>query len=133
MTKNPIHVGDVMVSGGLCIEEQASLTQALVQMKHNGVGWLAVLEGERIVGSVSRDDIQNALDAGRVDPVFTDVSEIMRPMQDRCTTAQDVNVARQIMSERNLAYLPVVDDNGVLVGVLPRKTASTKKRLQPGS
>ncbi len=133
MTKNPIHVGDVMVSGGLCIEKSASLTQALVQMKQNGVGWLAVLEGDRIVGSVSRNDIQHALDVGGVDPVFTDVGEIMRPMQDRCSTGQDVNVARQIMTERNLAYLPVVDDNGMLVGVLPRKATPARKRLQPGS
>lgn len=130
MTKNPIKVGDVMVSGGLCIEAEASLTQALVQMRQNRLGWLAVLEGPRIVGSLLRGGIQQALDSGRVDPVFTCVREVMSPLADSCTFEQDLNVARQIMQERKLEYMPVVDEHGVLLGVLPKSASAGRASPQ---
>ncbi len=98
----------------ISIPPDATVLEAIKLMADKGVGSLAVMQDERLVGIVTeRDYARKVIIKGRSSE-STEVAEIMST--DLVTTSSDqtVDACMATMSERGIRHLPVVEDNSVI-------------------
>jgi CBS domain-containing protein len=99
-------------------ERSLSLRAAAQQMQKQGVGCLVVVDGKRPIGVVTDRDIALHVLVGRRDAGLVHVGEIAsRPVRTIRDTASIADAA-QSMRRHGLRRLPVVDEQGELMGVL---------------
>jgi len=95
----------------------AIVYDALCLMAEKGIGALLVMDKKELVGIMSeRDYARKVVLAGR-SSVNTPVSEIMTSEVCTVTADQDVESSMQLMMERHIRHLPVMDGTKV-VGVV---------------
>ncbi|MBT6275576.1 MAG: KpsF/GutQ family sugar-phosphate isomerase [Chromatiales bacterium] len=116
-----LHVGDIMRTGEAVPEvaPTASFSEALLEMTHKGLGMTVVIDpnSRRALGVFTDGDLRRALDA-RVDVHESSVNALMT---QTCVTVSATQLAAEglnIMQARKVNALPVVDDNGGLIGVV---------------
>ncbi len=85
-------------------------------MEGSDIGSLAVVEGRELVGLITERDIRRTVAEGR-DP-GTAVSSIMSGEPDTFDPDLDVWDAAAWIVESGYRHLPVVDDDGSLLGVV---------------
>ena len=73
---------------------------------------LAVVEGLKLVGTLSKDDVMTRVVAAGKDPATTTVREIMNTEPLTGTAETDTDQALKMMFEKNQCYLPIVTDGG---------------------
>ncbi len=99
------------------IDPDDSVFNAITEMSSQDVGGLLVMEGDQIVGIVTeRDYARNVILKGKTSPE-TPVREIMTTDVICVTSTQTVVGCLQIMTEKRVRHLPVVDDDQ-LVGMV---------------
>jgi CBS domain-containing protein len=114
----PQRVREVMTQGVETVPPDATVREAAVKMQRLNVGPLPVWDGERVVGMITDRDITvRAVAAGR-DPDATPVREVMTPDVVVCFEDQPVDEATEIMKEREVRRLPVLDRSRRLVGIV---------------
>ncbi len=86
-------------------------------MTEADLGSLAVVEGMTLLGLVTERDIRTAA-AGGIDLEGTMVSQVMSRDPDTFDPDLDVWDAATWISESDYRHLPVVDDEGSLLGVV---------------
>ena len=98
----------------ISIGPDASVFDAIKLMADKTVGSLAVLDGEKLAGIVTeRDYARKVILKGRASDSTT-VAEIMTSDVVTTTSAQSVNDCMEMMSERRIRHLPVVEDDRVI-------------------
>lgn len=100
------------------ISPEADLHEAARCMKRLDVGMLPVCDGERLVGMITDRDIAIRAVAEGCDPNKTRVREIMTPRVVYCFEDQEIREAAQIMEEKQIRRLPVLNRNKRLVGIV---------------
>lgn len=96
------------------IRPDASVFDAIKLMADNTVGSLVVLDGEELVGIVTeRDYARKVIIKGRSSE-STRVEEIMTRDVLTTSSGQTVNECMEMMTERRIRHLPVVEDNRVI-------------------
>ena len=85
-------------------------------MESSDVGSLAVVEGLELVGLITERDIRRTVAEG-IDP-GTKVSSIMSGEPDTFDPDLDVWDAAAWIAESGYRHLPVMDDDGSLLGVV---------------
>jgi len=111
-------VGDVMVRGVVTIHPSATLLAAAQLMRDANVGVLPIVENGALRGLVTDRDLVVRAIARGVDPEATPVRYFE---SDELIAAQpewDVEEALQVIRTFQIGRLPVVDDNGQLVGIV---------------
>ncbi len=115
-----LHVEEVMRRGAELPEVQRDtpLSAGLVEMSRKGLGMTTVVdEGNRLLGIFTDGDLRRALD-GQIDVHNTRMDEVMtvgpKVARPRMLAAEAVH----LMETHRITALPVVDDDGVLVGAL---------------
>jgi len=101
----------------LSIPPDATVLDAVKRMAEESVGALLVMDGDRVVGIISeRDYARKVILKGRASD-DTPVRDIMSP--DVATTTSEANVrdCMNLMTERRIRHLPVVD-GGRVTGVI---------------
>lgn len=99
------------------IDPDDSVFNAVSEMSRKDVGGLLVMEGENIVGIITeRDYTRNVILMGKTSPE-TPVSEIMTADVVCVTSEQTVTQCLELMTEKRIRHLPVVDD-GRLIGMV---------------
>lgn len=94
-----------------------SISEAAAAMEGSDLGSLAVVEGLQLLGLVTERDIRRAVARGdHLDA--THVSEIMGKDPDTFDPDLDVWDAAAWIAESGYRHLPVVDDDGSLLGVI---------------
>lgn len=110
-----------MESDVYCYSENALATDLIGAMTRGGFGSLPIVtRGRVLVGIVSEYDLLNAILAGKDFKTVT-AKEIMTidPVTvSESTPAEDIMA---ILQEKHFIRMPVVDENGVLVGVVARR------------
>jgi len=98
---------------------QASAAEAIRTMLERRVGAVAVIDPERYVAGIftERDVLRKLALSGR-DPETTPVRELMTTPVDLATPATGPAEALVTMVERHYRHLPVVDNEGKLMGML---------------
>lgn len=99
------------------IDPDDSVFNAVSEMARNDVGGLLVMEGEKIVGIITeRDYTRNVILKGKTSPE-TPVRDIMTANVICVTPEQTILDCLEIMTEKRVRHLPVVD-NDRLVGMV---------------
>ena len=111
-------IAEIMSTEVQTIQPQESLRRAAQYMQELDVGALPVCEGERLLGMLTDRDITVRGVADGLDPDAACVSDIMSPDVDTLTEDQDSEDAKQLMGERQVRRLPVVDAQQRLVGIV---------------
>ena len=115
-----LHISDIMHTGdGIPrVVETATLRDALVEITKKGLGMTTVVDAEgRLTGVYTDGDLRRTLDTG-INIHDCGIAEVMTR---GCTTAEAGMLAAeglQIMQEKKINALPVVDEEQRLVGTL---------------
>jgi IMP dehydrogenase len=140
-------IGNVKRCQGFVVEDpyeinaSASLEEAKQLMKRVKVGGLVIKDGQgHLEGIVTSRDLLLAPSESKL------VIDVMTRMEKMVSTPPDVTpeLARKILYEHRLEKLPVIDKNGVLVGLItaqdvvkpelhPNATLDEKGRLRVGA
>ncbi len=115
-----LHVADIMHTGEAVprVTPDTMLDAVLVEMTRKGLGLAIVTDGDTVVGVFTDGDLRRVLDHGRVDVHSLPIRAIMT---SPCRTIGPDRLAAealQLMDEKRINALPVVDADGRLVGAL---------------
>ena len=103
----------------ITITDGVSLADAAMMMRDNSIGALIVSnDGEHIDGIVSERDVVRALANHGASALGRAVSSVMTTDIVTCRADDAVESLMLSMTERRIRHLPVVDDDGVLGGVI---------------
>ena len=113
-----MRVGNLMNRNVYACSRLDTLQRAAKLMWENDCGFLPVVEGRRVVGTVTdRDALMGAYT--RNAPLGTIlVSNVMSDDLVVCSVDDDVRSAESLMQRRRVRRLPVLDARGDLVGVI---------------
>jgi CBS domain-containing protein len=100
------------------IGKGASVLQAALLMNEHKIGALVVLEQKQIAGMFTERDVLRRVVGEQRDPARTTVAEVMTTEVACCTSATTLDEARVAMKDRRIRHLPVVDDQGRLLGLI---------------
>ncbi|WP_371194916.1 KpsF/GutQ family sugar-phosphate isomerase [Glaciecola sp. SC05] len=112
-------VADVMVTGTdiPIVDVGASLSQALLEMSSKGLGLTAITQHAKVVGIYTDGDLRRTLDK-QIDVHATAVSDVMTPNGITLSERGLAIDALNLMQEKRINSLIVVDHNGNAVGAL---------------
>lgn len=110
-------VREVMTSNPTSCRSQDSVTDAAKAMAKEDVGPIPVVEGDRLVGLLTDRDIVVRVVAEGRDPQSTTVGEVASSDLATVSPDEDLDQALQLLAERRVRRLPVVD-GGRLVGIV---------------
>jgi CBS domain-containing protein len=111
-------IRDAMTQNPRGIETSTSVSDAAKLMKSEDVGSLPILEGDRLVGMLTDRDIAIRVVAERKDPQSTTAGEIASRELVTVDPQQNLDEALRLMAEHQVRRLPVVEEDGRLVGIL---------------
>jgi CBS domain-containing protein len=98
---------------------EATAERAIRTMLDRHVGAVAVIdENHRVAGIFTERDVLRRLSLGEHDPRKTSVREVMTTPVEMATRATTAAEALATMVERHYRHLPIVDDDGRLLGML---------------
>jgi CBS domain-containing protein len=100
------------------IGKEATVLQAALIMNEHKIGALVVMDQSRIAGMFSERDVLQRVVAEQRDPVRTMVDDVMTVEVVCCSAQTSVEEARGAMKNRRIRHLPVVDDQGALLGLI---------------
>lgn len=102
----------------LSIGPDATVYDAAVLMNEHKIGSLVVLEGGRVQGIVTERDILQKVVGQRRDPIAMPVREAMTTDVVCCRMHTAIEEARGVMKNRRVRHLPVVEEDGLLLGLI---------------
>jgi arabinose-5-phosphate isomerase len=114
-----INVKDIMRQGTNIpkVALNASLKDALLEMSRKGLGMTAIVDANKAVGVFTDGDLRRAFESG-INIDNTKISDIMNPNPQYIQANELAVKAVEIMEERKINALLVVDQQGELVGAL---------------
>lgn len=115
-----LHIQDIMHTGEdiPCVNEQSTISQAIVEMTHKRLGMTAVVDVSGKVSGIYTDgDLRRTLDCG-LDPHSTLVSQVMSRGGKHILPNALAMEAAHLMQAHAIQGLLVIDNDGQLVGAL---------------
>jgi CBS domain-containing protein len=109
------------------LQEKSSLKEAGEQMRSLRAERLPVASGDRLVGAVEGKYPERKAAGFGHDPETTLVREIMVREAHYCFENQPLDEAREIMRKHSLKYLPVVDKDMRVIGILAPSEPAPKE------
>lgn len=111
-------IREVMTKNPRTVDAGSSVVEAARLMKEEDVGVAPVVEGERLVGAVTDRDIVLRVVVEGKDPQSTTVREIASTDLVTIDPQQNLDEALRLMAQHQVRRLPVVEEDGKLVGIL---------------
>src|SRR5262245_13699762 len=108
------------------VSPDAGLVEAARKMKRLDVGALPVCEGEHLVGLLTDRDITVRATAEGRDPLQTRVREVMSSEPICCYEDQDIVECVDLMEQKQIRRLPVIDRSQRLVGIVSLGDLATR-------
>ncbi len=101
------------------IDQTASLDEATAMLGRLRIGALVVSGDGRVINGIisERDIVQRVAGAG-LSALDGTVGSLMSTDVVTCTTGDGVDRLMELMTERRIRHLPVVDDGGKLAGIV---------------
>ena len=113
-----MQVQDLMTSTVQSITSDALVKDAACKMRDMDVGTLAVIDNNELVGIITDRDICCLCVSEDLDPMDTEVCEIMSIDVASCFGDQDINDAAQIMEEQHIRRVAVINRDDSIAGLL---------------
>lgn len=111
-------VRDAMTPSVRTAGPSESLADAAQMMKSDDVGSIPIVEEGRLVGIVTDRDIAIRAVAEGVDPNAVTIADIASRELVTVDPDQDLDEALALMARHQVRRLPVVEEDGQLVGIL---------------
>jgi CBS domain-containing protein len=101
------------------VSVEASAAEAIRTMLEHHVGAVGIIDGEgRVAGIFTERDVLRKLALQPNDPETTPVRDLMTTPVEMATLSTGPGEALSVMVERHFRHLPVVDNDGKLLGML---------------
>jgi CBS domain-containing protein len=112
------NIRDIMTTNPRTIEPSTPIFEAARIMRDEDIGSLPITEGNQLFGTITDRDITiRAIAEGR-DPQGTTVQEIASRDLITVDPQQDLDEALRLMAKHQVRRLPVVEEDGKLVGIV---------------
>jgi CBS domain-containing protein len=111
-------IRDIMTPNPRSVDTQATVVEAARVMRDENVGIVPITEGDRLVGTVTDRDIAVRVVAEGRNPESTTVGEIASRELVTIDPQQDLDEALRLMARHQVRRLPVVEEDGKLVGIV---------------
>lgn len=95
-----------------------SIVDAAKLMKGEDTGVAPIVDGDKLVGVITDRDIAVRVVAEGRDPESTKVDEIASQNLVTIDPQQDLDEALRLMAQHHVRRLPVVEEDGKLVGII---------------
>src|SRR3954453_14518991 len=116
-----VDIRDILAQKGrhmLSISPQVSVHTAAVMMNDHKIGSLMVMEEGRLIGIFTERDILQRVVAEQRDATTTRVEEVMTRDVVCCRLHTSLEEARGVMKNRRVRHMPVMADDGTVVGLI---------------
>jgi CBS domain-containing protein len=116
-----MQVQEIMTTAVQCCTPEDSARKAAELMREADSGVIPVLrsaEDPLVIGIVTDRDLCMSVIAEGRDPNAVPVSECMTNEVVSCKVEDDVERAADLMAEKQIRRLPVVDDRGAIFGII---------------
>ena len=110
-------IAELMTENPHSVTPTASVVEAAKIMRDDDVGLIPVVEGQRLIGTVTDRDITIRVVAEDRDQA-TSVGEIASTELVTVDPQQDLDEALRLMARHQVRRLPVVQEDGRLVGIV---------------
>jgi CBS domain-containing protein len=111
-------IRDVMTSNPCTIDAEKSVAYAAKMMRDEDVGLAPIVEGDKLIGMLTDRDIAIRVVAEGRDPGQVKVRDVASSQLVTIDPQQDLDEALRIMAKHQVRRLPVVEEDGQLVGVV---------------
>ena len=111
-------IKEAMTANPRTVTADSTVAEAARLMRDEDAGIIPIIEGERLVGVVTDRDIAIKVAAEGKDAQSTKVSEIAASNLVTIDPQQDLDEALKLMAKHQVRRLPVVEEDGKLVGIL---------------
>ena len=111
-------VQELMTRNPCSIDAGKSVAYAAKMLRDEEVGIAPIVEGDRLVGTVTDRDIAIRAVAEGKDPESTKVKDIASINLVTVDPRQDLGEALQLIAKHQVRRLPVIEEGGRLVGLL---------------
>jgi CBS domain-containing protein len=107
-------VSDILRRKGtniISVSSTASVIDALRLMSEHNIGSIAVMDGEKYLGLMTERDYSRKVVLNGKSSTNTRITEIMTTVLPRVSNDDTIEYCMQLMSENNIRYLPVFNEN----------------------
>jgi CBS domain-containing protein len=111
-------IRDVMTKNPCAIDADKPVAYAAKMMRDEDVGLAPIIEGQKLVGTLTDRDIATRVVAEGKDPQSTTVREVATRRVVTIDPDQDLDEALRLMAQNQVRRLPVVEEDGKLAGVV---------------
>ena len=111
-------IRDFMTSEPCTIDAGKSVAYAAKMMRDEDVGLAPIVEGDKLIGMLTDRDIAIRIVAEGRNPDQVTVREVASKQVVTIDPQQDLDEALRIMAKHQVRRLPVVEEDGKLVGVV---------------
>jgi CBS domain-containing protein len=115
-----------MTSNPKTVTSDQSVVDAAKIMEQEDTGVVPIVEGERLVGVVTDRDITLQVVARTKDPKSTKVTDVASRDLVTIDPQQDLDEALRLMAQHQVRRLPVVEEDGRLVGIVAQADVARK-------
>jgi CBS domain-containing protein len=111
-------IHDLMTSNPSTIEPDKTVADAAKLMRDEDAGLIPIVEGQKLAGTITDRDIAIRIVAEGKDPQSSTVRDVMTSRLVTVDPDQDLDEALRLMAEHQVRRLPVVEEDGKLVGIV---------------
>ncbi len=112
------HIRELMTENPRTVGADDPIVEAARIMRDEDVGLVPVVEGERLVGTVTDRDIALRIVAEGQDPQATTTRQVATTDVVTIDPQQELSEALRLMAQHQVRRLPVVEEDGRLVGIV---------------
>jgi CBS domain-containing protein len=120
---------DIMTKDPFCCEPSDTTQRAAQLMKVRHVGAVLVCDSQgtrHLVGIVTDRDLALRVVAEGLDPKITPVGDVMTEQVFICRPDDPVDKAIELMERYQVRRIPIVDDEGRIVGIITQGDIATR-------
>jgi CBS domain-containing protein len=115
-------VADILMTKGtevVCVSADMNVLRATQLMNEHHIGSVCVLDSTgNLIGVFSERDVLTRIVASERDPQQTMVGEVMTEHPLTCSADTDLDDVAEMMRDRRVRHIPVLDAGGRLQGVV---------------
>ncbi len=111
-------IRDLMTKNPCSIDADKPVAYAAKMMRDEDVGLAPIVEGQKLIGTLTDRDIAIRVVAEGKDPQSTTVREVATTRLVTIDPDQDLDDALGLMAKNQVRRLPVVEEDGKLTGVV---------------
>ncbi len=124
-----IEIGDMMNKAVITVKPNDSIYKVASTMANTDIGGVVVVQNKEIKGIITEGDIISEIVSKKADPEKIKVSEIMKSPVKTIKKETDLEEAIKLMCNLNIERLPVVNDEGHLIGIVTERDMT---KAEPG-